>query len=222
MSIDVDSALGPVRAPGGPGIPPTWTSSAKDAVGTAIGTGRVWFSVGHGIVNEVYWPTVDHPQVRDLGFIVADGAGIWVEVKRLAERSVRVMEPGVPAVVSEFVHPRFALTLRMCASTARDVLLVEAVLRSTDGSQLHLYPLLAPHLGRTGRDNAARVVHGPLGPAIVAERRPYALALASSRVPDSGVRGVRGQLRRLAGLRPERRHDLGPHHRGGRQRRRHA
>jgi glucoamylase len=190
MAADTDPVV--TSAPGAPGIPPTWTSSAKDAVGTAIGTGRVWFSIGHGIVNEVYWPSVDHPQVRDVGFIVADGAGFWIEVKRLADRSVRTEEPGVPAVISEFVHPRFRLTLRICASTARDVLLVEAVLRPLDGTTLRLYPLLAPHLGRTGTDNTARVVHGPLGPAIVAERRPYALALASSAFPGQASVGFVG------------------------------
>ncbi|WP_350632434.1 hypothetical protein, partial [Providencia stuartii] len=26
-------------------------------VGTAIGQGRVWFTVGYGILNEVYWPS---------------------------------------------------------------------------------------------------------------------------------------------------------------------
>lgn len=168
------------QAPGAPGIPPTWTSSAKDAVGTSIGFGRLWFTIGHGIVNEVYWPAVDHPQIRDLGFIVADGAGTWVEVKRLGDRTVRTEAPGIPAVTSEFAHPRFRLTLRTCASTTRDVLMVEASLRSLDGSPLRLYPIIAPHLGRTGSDNTARVVTGCLGPAIVAERPPYSLALVTS------------------------------------------
>ncbi len=41
-------------APGWPGIPARWTSSAKTGLGTAIGRdSRVWFTVGHGILNEV-------------------------------------------------------------------------------------------------------------------------------------------------------------------------
>ena len=62
-----------MMAPGSRGIRPTWTSSAKDLVGTALGPSRLWVTVGYGIVNEVYYPRVDMPQVRDLGFIVADG-----------------------------------------------------------------------------------------------------------------------------------------------------
>src|SRR5262245_63420324 len=56
-------------APGGPGSRPTWTSSAKDMVTTALGTSRVWVTLGYGILNEVYWPATGLPQIRDLGFI---------------------------------------------------------------------------------------------------------------------------------------------------------
>ena len=69
-------------APGALGISPTWASSAKDAVGSSLGPARLWFTIGYGIINEVYWPRVDLPQIRDLGFIVADGNGFWSEVKR--------------------------------------------------------------------------------------------------------------------------------------------
>jgi glucoamylase len=41
------------HAPGAPGIPPTWTSSAKDMVGTSLGPARLWFTLGFGIVDEV-------------------------------------------------------------------------------------------------------------------------------------------------------------------------
>ncbi len=73
------------HAPGAPGIGPTWTSSAKDLVGCALGPSRLWFTLGFGIVNEVYHPRVDLPQIRDLGFIVAGPDGFWSEVKRNAE-----------------------------------------------------------------------------------------------------------------------------------------
>jgi glucoamylase len=59
------------HAPGRPGIPPRWTSSAKSGVGTSLGAGsRVWFTLSHGILNEVYYPRVDQACLRDLGLIV--------------------------------------------------------------------------------------------------------------------------------------------------------
>ncbi len=80
-------------APGRPGIAPTWTSSAKDAVRCSLGLSRLWFTTGFGILNEVYYPRVDIPQIRDLGFIVADGRGFWSEVKRLENYTVNFVSP---------------------------------------------------------------------------------------------------------------------------------
>ena len=62
-----------VEAPGSPGIWPRWTSSAKSGIGTALSdTSRVWFTISHGILNEVYYPRVDQACIRDLGLIVTD------------------------------------------------------------------------------------------------------------------------------------------------------
>src|ERR1017187_2405519 len=45
---------------GAPGIEPRWTSSAKEGLGTAYHTScRLWFTLSHGIVNEIYYPHVD-------------------------------------------------------------------------------------------------------------------------------------------------------------------
>ncbi len=48
----MDASENPV-AFGAPGIPPRWTSSAKEGIGTAYHTScRLWFTLSHGIVNE--------------------------------------------------------------------------------------------------------------------------------------------------------------------------
>src|ERR1700723_2128160 len=105
------------HAPGAPGIPPTWTSSAKDMVGCSIGASRLWFTLGFGIVNEVYYPRIDTPQIRDLGFIVADGRGFWSEVKRVADYALQLLAPGVPAVEITHIHARYRLRLRITPDT---------------------------------------------------------------------------------------------------------
>lgn len=64
------------HAPGRPGIPPRWTSSAKSGVGTSFDrVSRVWFTLSHGILNEVYYPRLDQACTRDMGFIVTDEPG---------------------------------------------------------------------------------------------------------------------------------------------------
>jgi glucoamylase len=61
-------------ASSGPGIEPHWTRSDKHGVGTAYSAlSRVWFTVSKGILNEVYYPTIDRPQIRDLQYLISDG-----------------------------------------------------------------------------------------------------------------------------------------------------
>src|SRR5260370_8142107 len=70
-------------APGRPGIEPRWTSSAKTGVGTALSLqSRLWFTLSHGILNEIYFPRVDQPCTRDSGLIVAYGPEFFSEKKR--------------------------------------------------------------------------------------------------------------------------------------------
>jgi glucoamylase len=171
------------HAPGAPGIPPSWTTSDKDLVGTAIGSSRLWFTLGHGIVNEVYYPRIDIPQIRDLGFIVSDDAGFWVEVKRGGDYTLAVPAPGVPLPRITHRHPRFKLHLNVCPDATRDVLLIDLTLEAEDNLRVHV--LLAPHLGGTGRDNLAEATthlgHGVLW----ARQGPFGLALLG-RTVDGG------------------------------------
>ncbi|MBV9828793.1 MAG: glycosyl hydrolase, partial [Alphaproteobacteria bacterium] len=106
-------------APGAPGITPAWTSSAKDIVGCALGPARLWFTMGFGIINEVYYPRVDIPQIRDLGFIVAGPDGFWSEIKRNQNYHLQLLAPGVPAVEVVHVHDRFKLRLRVVPDPRR-------------------------------------------------------------------------------------------------------
>ena len=85
-------------APGWPGLPARWTSSAKSGIGTAIGSaGRIWFTLSHGILNEVYYPRIDQACIRDLGFIVTDRRTFLSEEKRHASSTLSTLAPGVPA-----------------------------------------------------------------------------------------------------------------------------
>jgi glucoamylase len=166
------------HAPGAPGTPPTWTSSAKDMVGCALGPSRLWFTIGFGIVNEVYYPRVDIPQIRDLGFIVAGPDGFWSEVKRNANYRLRLAAPGVPAAEIRHEHPRYVLTLRVTPDPLREVLLIECTLEGEDA--LRLYTLLAPHLGATGYGNVAAAEHRRGRRVLWAERGPFGLAVAAA------------------------------------------
>ncbi|HEX8939760.1 MAG TPA: glycoside hydrolase family 15 protein [Candidatus Limnocylindrales bacterium] len=184
--LDPPPPLDGSLAPGRPGIAPTWSSSAKDAVGTALRASRVWFTVGRGILNEVYWPRVDRPEIRDLGFIVADDAGFWSEVKRDAEHEIAFEASGVPAITVRHRHARYELVLRICSDDHSDVVRIEATLTDPRppgdpdrvARPLRLYPLVAPHVGFSGLDNRAWVGTYKGRPVLFAEKRISTLAVA--------------------------------------------
>jgi glucoamylase len=172
------------HAPGAPGSAPSWTSSAKDMVGCALGPARLWFTLGFGIVNEVYYPRVDIPQIRDLGFIVAGPDGFWSEVKRNQNYSLKLLAPGVPAVEIVHSHARYTLTLRITPDPRRDVLLIECRLEPAPAEaggegELALYVLVAPHLGATGHDNIAAVERYGTRRVLWAAQGPFGMALAA-------------------------------------------
>jgi glucoamylase len=139
------------QAPGKPGIDPTWCSSAKDMVSTALGSSRLWATFGYGIVNEVYWPSTGQPQIRDLGFIIAGPNG-WTEVKRARHYTVTTPRGAVP--LPQFVHEGagYRLELECLTHPLRDTLLIRYRL---DGEALRLYVLLSPHLDGDRHSNTA-------------------------------------------------------------------
>lgn len=145
-----------VEAPGWPGIPARWTSSAKDGVGAALTQGsQVWFTISHGIVNEIYYPRVDQACVRDVGLIVTDGGAFFAEVKRDCETVVERIEDGVPAFRLTSTHRggRFRLINQVIADPRSDSILLHIRLENSSKTALRLFALLAPHLVNAGAHN---------------------------------------------------------------------
>lgn len=165
---------------------PAWAPADKDAAGTALGTSRLWFTVAQGIVTEVYYPRPDIPQLKDLGFIVADDAGFWVELRRLGRYTVTWQDESIPAITIKHSHDRFTLTLRLCVDPERDVLLVDFLL---EGDQaLQLYVLAAPRIGEDATRNQAWADEWEGHAVLWAEQGPFGLALAA--VDQEGNAGL--------------------------------
>lgn len=156
---------------------PAWATASKDAVGTALGTSRLWFTVAQGIVTEVYYPRPDIPQIKDMGFIVSDGADFWIEVRRLGDYTVEWQDDAIPAITITHRHTRFTLTLKICADPERDVLLVDFELAGD--TSLQLYVLAAPRIGEDATCNLAWTDEWEGRPLLWAEQGPFGLALAA-------------------------------------------
>jgi glucoamylase len=145
---------------GAPGIEPRWTSSAKEGVGTAYHTScRVWFTLSHGIVNEIYYPHVDQPNTRDFQFLISDGETFCHEEKRDLNHLIDYPERDCLLYRLTNSEPlgRYRLIKHVLTDPHRSVLLVHTKLEVFDESlrgKLRLYALLAPHLAGFGAGNS--------------------------------------------------------------------
>ena len=165
------------EAPGHPGLSPNWTNSAKEMVGCSLGPARLWYTLSRGIVNEIYHPRVDVPQLKDLGFIVAGKRGFWTEVKTLDSHTLKFARSGIPAVEVIHRHGRFELRINISPDPERDVLLIKVKLEGDP--DLFPYVLLNPHLGGTGSQNVAETARYRGRSVLWAEQGPFGLALAA-------------------------------------------
>jgi glucoamylase len=175
----------PRLAPGGPGIAPRWTSSAKTGVGTALRReSRVWFTLSHGIFNEIFYPRVDLAATRDMGLIVTDGREFFSEEKRATRHEVAWLADGIPAfrLVNTCQQSRYRIEKLVLTDPRRSVLLQHTRFSALAGTlgDYHLYVLLAPHLGNHGSGNTAWLGEHRGQPVFFAVREGYALALACS------------------------------------------
>jgi glucoamylase len=170
---------------GGPGMEPRWTSSVKDAVCTAYGaSSRVWFTCSHGILNEIYHPTIDLAQVRDMEFLVSDGETFVHEEKRDMEKAFEYIHPEALGVryVNRDSEGRYVLTKEIICDPHHSVVVMRVRLEGRKDllSRLRVYALLAPHLDCGGAGNTARVVDFVGRKAVLAWKNQWSLAMGAS------------------------------------------
>jgi glucoamylase len=169
---------------GAPGLEPRWTSSAKDAVGTAYAvSSKVWFTVSHGILNEIYCPTIDRPQTRDMQFLITDGETFFHEERRdLIHEFDYIDSDGLAICVhNRDREGRYTLVREMISDPHGPVVLVHVRLEGDEQllSRLHVYALLSPHLEGGGMGNSARVADVAGKRVVIAWRDAMSLAMSA-------------------------------------------
>ncbi|HEX5032557.1 MAG TPA: glycoside hydrolase family 15 protein [Candidatus Eisenbacteria bacterium] len=173
------------RAFGQPGIAPRWTRSAKDAVGTAASAAsRVWFTMSRGVLNEVYYPTVDRPQIRDLQYLITDGGTFFHDERRHLSSTTEYIDDhsqGV-RVMSVDAEGRYRLEKEIVTNPQQACVLIWTKVTALDRplETLRLFALLAPHLDGGGGGNSGYVAVQGGHEALVAQKGGVWLALAAT------------------------------------------
>ena len=151
-------------APGGPGIEPRWTRGAKVAVGTAYSTSsRVWYTLDSGCITEVYYPTIDTPQIRDLQFLFTDGETFFHDERRNLCTQVNCIAKTALGfeVTGREKEGRYTLKKTVIGDPHQNCLLIRTRIEASPEllSKLRVYMLCAPHLEIGGWQNNAQVLY---------------------------------------------------------------
>ena len=170
------------QAFGAPGIEPRWTHADKIGVGTAYSTSsRLWYTLWEGIVTEVYYPTVDTPQIRDLQYLITDGTSCLHQERDLKTEVERIGEHGLEyRITNADPDGRYQITKEIIGDPHLPCLLQHTYINGLDLSQLKFYVLCAPHLEVGGWGNNARVVEVAGQKILVAYKETIWLALAAT------------------------------------------
>src|SRR5208283_3970231 len=172
-------------APGGPGISPRWTRGSKDAVGTAYAvSSRVWYTMANGVVTELYYPTIDTPQVRDIQYLVSDGETFFHDERRHMETHLDCVETAGLGfkVTNSDSEGRYSIEKQVIGDPHLNCLLVHTRFNVDPAWQgkLHLYVLCAPHLQIGGMHNNGEVAEARGRRFLVAYRDFTYLTIAAT------------------------------------------
>jgi len=155
--------ISPTVAPGGPGIEPRWTRGAKGAVGTAYSTSsRLWYTLDHACITEVYYPTIDSPQIRDLQFLFTDGETFFHDERRNFIGEIDCISEAALGfeVVNREKAGLYSIHKTILGDPHQTCLLVHTRLEAPAEllRNLRMYVLCAPHLEIGGWHNNGQVL----------------------------------------------------------------
>lgn len=170
---------------GWPGIEPRWTHGSKDGVGTAYSaSSRIWFTLWNGVITEVYYPTVDRPQMRDLQYLITDGKSFFHEEKRHLHTKVERLSLHALDYRMTNSDPKGRYTIIKDVITDPHLPCVLQHTRLTGDpeflSRLRIYALCAPHIEIGGWHDNAYVIEVDERQILTAESRGTWLALLAT------------------------------------------
>ncbi len=162
-------------APGAPGHDARWMSAAKNGFGTSnTATSKVWFTLNDGVMTEVYYPTLDVPNVQMLQLIIVDGS-VHTESEDTTHR-LEVIDPR--ALVFRQTNTAkdgyYTITKTYVTDPQRNTVLIDIIFDSRIAANVYLY--YDPSLNNSGMHDSAWTE----GDALLAVDGDKASALISS------------------------------------------
>ena len=169
---------------GAPGTEPRWTHANKEGAGCAYSAAsRVWYTVFNGHLTEIYYPTVDRPQVRDLTYLVTDGKTFFHDEQRDMPHETQRMCPALGYTVQRRgKNDLYQLEKTIIADPHLPVVLQHTKITGDETvlNGLKLYALCAPHIEVGGWHNDALIEEAAGRRFLVAHKNGRWLAMAAT------------------------------------------
>lgn len=162
-------------APGAPGHDAHWMSAAKNGFGTANSVAsKVWFTLNDGVMTEVYYPTLDVPNVQMLQLLIVDG-GVRTEFEDTTHR-IEMIDARAPTFrqTNTSKDGYYTITKTYTADPQRNTILIDVSFDSRIVADVYLY--FDPSMNNTGMHDSAWTK----GDALMAVDGDKASALISS------------------------------------------
>jgi glucoamylase len=187
-------------APGAPGARATWTNGNKQGVGTAASlASKVWFTLGDGVVTEIYYPAVDRANLRALELIVTGPDGFFERESADATHRVEVVH--ADALVFRQINTsrsnRYRITRTVFADPARQSVLMQVRFEPLAPGALSLWVYVDPAINNSGLKDSASAAPT----ALVAHEDAVALAVVASQPFGDATAGYVGTSDGLDDLR---------------------
>lgn len=132
----------------------------------------------------MYYPLIDHPQIRDLQYLVTDGTTFFHEERRnLLTHTERLAHHALGyRIRNRDPDGRYSITKEVIAAPHLPVILQRTRFEPTgrEGERLRLFALCAPHVNMSGWGNNAYVVEQSGRTFLTAEKGGTWLALGAS------------------------------------------
>jgi len=169
-------------APGRPGADAHWPTARKQAFGTANTLqSKVWFTLADGVLTEVFYPTLDTPNVQTLQLLIVTPDGKIETEQNDTIHSVELLDGGRSLSyrqVNKAKSGQYVIYKRYVTDPARNVVLIDVSFRAwrAASSAYKIYTHYDPSLNNSGMHDSG----WSQADALVANEQDVSSALVSS------------------------------------------
>ena len=149
-------ALAAGNAPGAPGANAIWNESNLQGFADSLGSAsKVWYTLGNGELENVFYPQTDTPSTFGLQYFVTDGSTFTNTETANTTHAISLVDPTslVWQQVNTATNGDFTITKTYVADPSRSVVLVQTTFANHTSTALQLYADYLPQLNNDGMGN---------------------------------------------------------------------